>query len=950
MKNSIVYVDGNPFIGRIEEQSRFIHALLELKRTSFEEKQPYIFLLYGDGGMGKTTLLKRFHQVAIEKPFRDVCSTLLIDWEYERNQNIYLASNDSIQPITVSDAINKVAIRTGEVDLFANYEEIRHGILKVNKEVRNTIESAKGNEDYAPIRGVATEIITEIVADITPYLILTGTVPNEVIISAFLKAGITVSLDQGQKILSKLQARINSRIGHEKFRLFLYPEENLALAMAKDLKKASIVKPFVVFWDTYEVIDHIDAFLRVVQKNAGGRICWVISGRNDLMRSRRHGNKYFRGYSEDYSYRLIEYNMRQLALDDIRIYFSSRIPDRPLNDSDTDAIRQATLGIPLAMCQAADLWEKGIPLENIVGSTTEPVPTSSIVRSMTERYFLHAIQDHQNDREILYALAIAQGDRDLLRSLLSSYLSKTQDLDQLLEIIERRYSSIYVDESRLHDEVEFFLRQDLVNRKDTEIAVNLYRRAENVYRTRLANREKECVTLEERLTDEEWANASLMLVDTLFALDQDRAWMHLTPPYLGSMAYNPSLRAGYLGIIENWQKHFLPHNIRRSKKFLSSRDGAITSQYYGDLLQEIMHLEKLGWLSGEYELELRSILILKLSERAHFLGNEEEAVELIYQLRNLPNVSSHLYELVGRTMYNIAQKQLWKHGFEFANPAKHVHELLLQANIFLPDNASILHDLGKSFIALAVVADDHDSEKQKFQLALDVIKRCVEVAPKIGLYRNSLAGIYWLNNRVQEAIPEAILATELDPYDESPHITLAHIYLEEKKYGEVAVELEKALKINPASSSTLYGFGLYYQDMDDLDKAFEYYSKVITLPHTSKHAYSLFMMGIISFHFGRSEANDYFSEALEWAEKSTFFQLFEKSIFLEWKSLQLLCQGKSDEARILLEQAISMFHSPDQFDLAPYELIKSSVNPPEDIEAFINFLNEAKDKLDNQHV
>ena len=44
-----------------------------------------MFLLYGDGGMGKTMLAKRFRDIAtLEQPFEGNFQTLWIDWEDER--------------------------------------------------------------------------------------------------------------------------------------------------------------------------------------------------------------------------------------------------------------------------------------------------------------------------------------------------------------------------------------------------------------------------------------------------------------------------------------------------------------------------------------------------------------------------------------------------------------------------------------------------------------------------------------------------------------------------------------------------------------------------------------------------------------------------------------------------------------------------------------------------
>jgi len=72
MPDQPLFFDDAPFLGRIEEQSRFREALRQVLRdTSAAAKMkelfgsgdssqlPFVFLLYGEGGMGKSTLAKQ---------------------------------------------------------------------------------------------------------------------------------------------------------------------------------------------------------------------------------------------------------------------------------------------------------------------------------------------------------------------------------------------------------------------------------------------------------------------------------------------------------------------------------------------------------------------------------------------------------------------------------------------------------------------------------------------------------------------------------------------------------------------------------------------------------------------------------------------------------------------------------------------------------------------------
>ena len=63
-----IYVDNALFLGRVEEQKQFRAALTEVLAAPPDEDLPYILLLYGDGGMGKTMLAKPFRDIAQTEP------------------------------------------------------------------------------------------------------------------------------------------------------------------------------------------------------------------------------------------------------------------------------------------------------------------------------------------------------------------------------------------------------------------------------------------------------------------------------------------------------------------------------------------------------------------------------------------------------------------------------------------------------------------------------------------------------------------------------------------------------------------------------------------------------------------------------------------------------------------------------------------------------------------
>ena len=87
MAEQVISVDNKLFVGRVEEQKQFRAALNELLSPPPRELLPYLSLLYGEGGSGKTTLAKRFRDIALtEDPFQQEYKVLWIDWEDERKK------------------------------------------------------------------------------------------------------------------------------------------------------------------------------------------------------------------------------------------------------------------------------------------------------------------------------------------------------------------------------------------------------------------------------------------------------------------------------------------------------------------------------------------------------------------------------------------------------------------------------------------------------------------------------------------------------------------------------------------------------------------------------------------------------------------------------------------------------------------------------------------------
>ncbi|MGQ9467931.1 MAG: hypothetical protein ACUVSG_09885, partial [Anaerolineae bacterium] len=473
---------------------------------------------------------------------------------------------------------------------------------EAEKKAAAALDPSGERDEFAALRGAGAAAIAKILRTALP-IGETG----EKLAQAFLEVGIRVGAEQAARLRAALERHLRARLNPEQFNLFLNPNEQLARALAEGLQRVARRKPLLLILDTYEIVDRADLWLREVMRAAGSRLIWVISGRNDLTRSRQFGDEYFKGYAEEFPRRLVAFDMLQLARQDVAEIFADRAPDRPLDEATLQAFSRATRGIPLAIAQAAEMWAKGIPLEEIIGGIDEATPRGEVLRKMTARYFLHVPQE---DKPALYALALARGDVEILRAMLRPAEGAAFDLEALLRRLERDYASVHYERCRLHDEPAFFLLEHLkedLQRTDERVQT-LIQRAVAALRARLEKQQADLPCLEDRCADEDWVKTALDLAEFLFWLDETEAWRWIIPRLVESLAYSRPLRRGLVETAARWRPRLSAGGKKRAAMLQVLEGWFPDAEEQAALLEELTLLEGRGWLAGEAEAERRAIL------------------------------------------------------------------------------------------------------------------------------------------------------------------------------------------------------------------------------------------------------------------------------------------------------------------------------------------------------
>ncbi|MFW6096685.1 MAG: tetratricopeptide repeat protein, partial [Chloroflexota bacterium] len=819
MAEQYLTVDDKIFVGRVEEQKQFRAALQEVRDPPPHEDLPYVCLLYGDGGMGKSTLVKRFCDIARqEEAFAGKFQFLWLDWEDERKKFPSLqVGQNQISEETVFETIYTAAIREKWGRQFVAYRKAVKQQVEAAEEVQEALESDEGWDELSILRAIGLDALASIISFRLPVIGASG----QGLVEAFLEAGIQVGLEQAIRLRTTLDKHLRARLSDDHYEYLLNPHEQLARALGRGLNRVARRKRLIVVLDSYEIVDRVDLWMRVVIRSAGPRVMWIISDRNDLLNSRQFGDDYFKGYADDFPRRLLAYRMRPLAIAHIRTYFQARVPERVLDDQETEAISRVTRGIPLAVQVAAEIWKAGASLDEIIGDITGSTPGGQIVQKMTDRYLQHAVEDA--DREILFALALARGDVEILRAMLQPAAGETFDLEELLRRMERDYASVHATRARLHDDPALFFQEYLKSdiRRTTGRVQRLSQKAVEVLRARLVTLEEELPRLQDRCRDDNWVRAALDLAHYLFWLDENEAWRWLVTRYVESMAYSRDLRHGLLQIAREWKGNLSQSGERLLQVLdIGGPDEAV-------LLNVLEQLNARGWLDGPYGAERRAILRMHSAAQLLRHGRLRAALDLFEQVEEgLQDGQELLRRQLADAYTVIAARLIWPNGRYDLLHDDHAERILRKVLDWFPERQRAWYLLGNVLIA----ADQNDE-------ALEALQRALEIDPQHAASHTASGDIHRAAGRADQARSDYQTALEIDQNSASAQAGLGALAYTAGDAQAALSAFQKALKFDPDCRPAMLGVGQICLDLRRFDDARQAFQKAMTFPAGRSIAY-----------------------------------------------------------------------------------------------------------------
>jgi tetratricopeptide (TPR) repeat protein len=148
-------------------------------------------------------------------------------------------------------------------------------------------------------------------------------------------------------------------------------------------------------------------------------------------------------------------------------------------------------------------------------------------------------------------------------------------------------------------------------------------------------------------------------------------------------------------------------------------------------------------------------------------------------------------------------------------------ELLKRAVEVDPSHKYAWNNLGLAYLAL-----------RQNDEAIAAFHKALEINPYDEFANNNLGRAYWQERKYQEAAGAFRKQLEMNPLDKFAHANLGSMYAEWRKYDEAAPELEKAASLTPNDPALQVSLGDAYLNLGQDDKALAAFDRALEISAT----------------------------------------------------------------------------------------------------------------------
>ena len=782
--------------------------------------QNLIVLLYGRGGFGKSTLLRRYREIALKGNNNLMSSNILlssiIDWEFAvegkrgffnppRDQEIDASIYFRVLCEQLAIAFNK------KPQDFKKYQSALKDVEKARKEANGILDRLQKDDHYASLRALAGPASITLVRWIAPRI---GQALDQIKVTEKVEEVIGKGAEVGAEQLLQLHAKLKDSLG-SKLGDYLEPELRLGLALGNDLRLFARNFPLLAFFDTYEEIDEGDQLLRIVMAAAGLRVGWVIAGRDNLWAGMDQRE---RSIALEYGYKDIVPPDRGLSVDfnvggvgaftisDIAEYFAKlrqKVGGKPqlpsITEEEAGRILDVTQGVPLAVKIAAGLFLETTDLDIV---TEKAESKRKIVDQMVRRYLVHA-RDDLDERIQLYGLALLRrADQPATIASALGLTTEKVNTDYATELsrLHRRYSFIFSEKEQpaLHQEVRYFLRLWLLEHRLLPEIMSINERLKDAQETILKKLEGDrlYVSLRERLQDDEWVEMYLDFIERQFWLDPVKGVEYALPYIFAASIYRRESNIDVVKIGKFFEKEIpQPYHKRwkwaaycmlRRTNFNASREELTSLQELKKMLQQHCPRFSSKLLSSDYQKELEAALYWRLGE-AYERINEKEALECY----EIALIEIHDEDILREEAAHVA----------FSQGIKLSHEKKDKDSIFFYSRGIELDDTSSPLYTSRGIAYSNIKE---YQMAIIDFNRAIELDPLHAHPYTARGNVELVFKDYLKAISDLDRAIELEPNNPYSYYVRAKVYSHLHQYESTITDLSQMIELDPIKAGIHY--------------------------------------------------------------------------------------------------------------------------------------------------
>lgn len=768
------------FVGRENELEQFRYTLKKLQAEHGQEEQyANTILVYGVGGMGKTSLCNKFTDI-IESEFPSLVH-IDIDWDLCKNRGSTFTSEELLD--TVARAFT---------DLFPKEMKPYLGAKKDIKKEQEKIERLLEQKMQAlnTVANTANEVTT----------VQTGSTALGTVVATGLNL-----IGKGLSAIDEKYLKEKAGVSGERLRLYKDPVSSLAHRLLDCI--ATITgkkgKQIVLILDTCELIVREEDWfaghflIPLVDGNPG--VLLIFSGRYNPYTQRAvviDGQSLdIRGMADRMSYPPQRIDMQLFSRKDIEKYLKEMEGESP-GDNVVDFVQTFSRGVPFAVDLLTNALER-LGTERFLtefgdsdfrDQLKQEITNEAVIWSVSRRFLKYCLDESGNkvDRDRLFSIAIL-GDTD------TGILKVVWDVENpsdILEELQAKYA-LLIGKGKLHDVVKDFLIDYLMENENlrTEIAKPFAEKALPIYQKKYQEECEEEPVWEDRFREDLWKDALQRLFNAMTWISPNEAVDFFIERSIELFLFNPSLI----------------HKLKEPlDKFLNLEKG-IRRKNRRKINAIMKSLDDYAWYTWSDEKGEGLINVLSFCSNALAEWELEPVHRAILQL------------IKGRTEYN--QKN---YEGAFDTLLERVDETPLDKSL-RNKLAKSLDDVGKKFSL------GHNNLFFFSDKSLKAFDKAVKLNEKNTLYLYHLGAMFYASNNLQKAIKMLQKAIQINPKEAYTLNGLGIVYHKLEDYGEAIDMHQRAIQIDPKLASSFYGLGRVYSSLQDYDKAIEAYQKAIQI-------------------------------------------------------------------------------------------------------------------------